>query len=176
MGASPRREICDAGGRRHETEHRSDPDDARRQPAAAGRAEGDGAGRADELGGVQRRPPRRSAGGGNNREEALRNIREAIAVWSEVWMETHKKLPAETPAVVAKELEKSLRVRADEGLPLTIETTEVDVELSRVSRNEDRLISRELIERADQNREGIYRRIGTVMDVVEMLRHDRDSH
>jgi predicted RNase H-like HicB family nuclease len=113
---------------------------------------------------------------GNDREEALRNIREAIALWSEVWLETHKKLPAETPAVVAKELEKSLRERADEGLPLTIETTEVDVELSKAGRNEARLISRQLIERADQNREAIYRHTGTVIDVVEMLRRDRDSH
>ena len=67
---------------------------------------------------------------GDDREEALRNIIEAIALWSEVWHETHEKLPLETPAVVAKELEKSLRERADEGLPLTIETAEVDVEFA----------------------------------------------
>ena len=67
---------------------------------------------------------------GNDREEALRNIGEAIALWSEVWMETNQKLPVDTPSVVAQELEKSLRERADAGLPLTIETTEVDVELA----------------------------------------------
>ena len=66
---------------------------------------------------------------GNDREEALRNIREAITLWSEVWLEINRDLPLETPAVVAEELEKCLRERADEGLPLTIETTEVDVEL-----------------------------------------------
>ena len=52
--------------------------------------------------------------------------------------------------------------------------TESALDHSRESEN--RLIPRELIARADRNREDIYHRTGIVFDVVEMLRLDRESH
>jgi len=36
--------------------------------------------------------------------------------------------PAETPALIAEEIEECLKDRAQDGLPLTIETREVEIE------------------------------------------------
>jgi len=65
---------------------------------------------------------------GDSLEEALDNVREAILLCLEV--RRHDRLPPirETPAVIAREIEACLRERAEEGLPLTIETREVEVE------------------------------------------------
>jgi predicted RNase H-like HicB family nuclease len=65
---------------------------------------------------------------GDDYDESLANIREAILLWSEVWLETHAELPKETPGVVAEAVAACIRERADEGLPLTIETREVEVD------------------------------------------------
>jgi hypothetical protein len=65
---------------------------------------------------------------GDSLGEALANVREAILLCLEV--RRHDRLPPirETPAVIAREIEACLRERAEEGLPLTIETREVEVE------------------------------------------------
>jgi predicted RNase H-like HicB family nuclease len=65
---------------------------------------------------------------GDSLPEALANIREAIALCLEVRRDQQTPAPAETPEVIAREIEAVLRDRAEEGLPLTIETREIDVE------------------------------------------------
>src|SRR5436309_6896414 len=64
---------------------------------------------------------------GDSLEEALENIREAISVCFEVRGEDKVALPLETPAVIAEEIEECLMDRAEEGLPLAIETREVEI-------------------------------------------------
>ncbi len=63
---------------------------------------------------------------GDNLETALANIREAILVCLEVRNEQAQPAPAETPEIVAEEIRACLKDRAAEGLPLTIETREVE--------------------------------------------------
>ena len=65
---------------------------------------------------------------GDSLDEALSNIREAILLCLEVRAEDGLPLPVETPEIIAKEVEECLEDRAEEGLPLTIETREVEVE------------------------------------------------
>ncbi len=65
---------------------------------------------------------------GNSLDEALSNIREAIVLCLEVRDEDKVPPPSETPEMIAQEIEECLKDRAEEGLPLTIETREVDVE------------------------------------------------
>ena len=65
---------------------------------------------------------------GDSLEEALDNIREAISLVLDVRAEDKMPLPEETPAVIAEEIEECLKDRAQEGLPLTIETREVEIE------------------------------------------------
>lgn len=65
---------------------------------------------------------------GDSLEEALANVREAILLCLEVRRQDRLPPIRETPAVIASEIEACLRERAEEGLPLTIETREVEVE------------------------------------------------
>jgi predicted RNase H-like HicB family nuclease len=65
---------------------------------------------------------------GNSLEEALVNIREAIVLCFEVRRESGLPPVAETPEIIAREIQECLEDRAAEGLPLTIETREVNVE------------------------------------------------
>lgn len=65
---------------------------------------------------------------GESIDEALANIRAAILACLEVRREDDEPQPIETPRLIAKEIEECLRDREQEGLPLTIETREVDVE------------------------------------------------
>lgn len=65
---------------------------------------------------------------GDSLDETLANIREAIVLCLEVRAEDSLPLPVETPEIIAKEVEECLEDRAEEGLPLTIETREVEVE------------------------------------------------
>ena len=74
---------------------------------------------------------------GENRNDALKNIEEAILLVLEVLEEdqtlavpTSKNknwLPHETLDVVAKEIREVLKFRHEDGRPLTIETVEVEV-------------------------------------------------
>jgi predicted RNase H-like HicB family nuclease len=60
---------------------------------------------------------------------ALSNIREAILACLEVRQEDRLIRVVETPDLIAREIQQCLEDRAAEGLPLTIETREVDVEV-----------------------------------------------
>lgn len=61
-------------------------------------------------------------------KEALANVREAILLCLEVREEEHVALPNETPEMIAREIQECLKDRSEEGLPLTIETREIEVE------------------------------------------------
>ena len=65
---------------------------------------------------------------GDSLEEAMENIREAMVGWLEVNRKRGFPEPVETPEVIAREIEECLQDRVEEGLPLTIETREVEVE------------------------------------------------
>ncbi len=65
---------------------------------------------------------------GDSLDDALANIREAILLCLEVRREQRTPEPVETPEVIAAEIEACLRDQAEEGMPLTIETREVEVE------------------------------------------------
>ena len=65
---------------------------------------------------------------GDSMKEALSNIREAILLCLEVREEDHVALPSETPEMIAREIQECLKDRSEEGLPLTIETREIEVE------------------------------------------------
>ncbi len=65
---------------------------------------------------------------GDSLEEALANIREAILLCLDVSKEEGQAAPVETPELVAEEIRACLKDRAEEGLPLTIETRIVEVE------------------------------------------------
>ena len=74
---------------------------------------------------------------GDDRDDALRNIEEAILLVLEVQEEDKalgvgasddKNLPlTETPEVVAQEIREVLKFRHEDGRPLTIETVQVEV-------------------------------------------------
>jgi len=64
---------------------------------------------------------------GDSREEALANIREAIEGILALREKHNMPLPKETPQLVAEEIRCCLEERRTEGLPLTIETEEVEV-------------------------------------------------
>jgi len=63
---------------------------------------------------------------GDSVDEALANIREAILLCLDVRREEGLAEPAETPEIVAEEIRACLKDRAGDGLPLTIETREVE--------------------------------------------------
>ena len=64
---------------------------------------------------------------GDSREGALANIREAIEGILALREKHNMPLPEETPQLVAEEIRCCLEERRTEGLPLTIETEEVEV-------------------------------------------------
>ena len=64
---------------------------------------------------------------GDSRDEALANIREAIEGILALRDKHRIPLPEETPELVAEEIRCCLEDRRAEGLPLTIETEEVEV-------------------------------------------------
>ena len=64
---------------------------------------------------------------GETREEALANIKEAIEGILEVISEEGHPIPEQKPEAIAEAIRLCLRDRAEDGLPLTIETQEVEV-------------------------------------------------
>ena len=64
---------------------------------------------------------------GDSLEEALDNIKEAILGVLKVRQERAERIPRETPEIVTKEIRQILADRAEDGLPLTIETREVEL-------------------------------------------------
>jgi len=64
---------------------------------------------------------------GETKEEALANIKEAILICLEVISEEGRPKPEHRPEVIAEAIVECLRDRAEDGLPLTIETQEVEV-------------------------------------------------
>ncbi len=64
---------------------------------------------------------------GDSRDEALANIKEAIEGILALREKHHIPLPEETPELVAEEIRCCLEERRAEGLPLTVETEEVEV-------------------------------------------------
>ena len=64
---------------------------------------------------------------GDSRDEALANIKEAIEGILALREKHHMPLPEETPELVSEEIRCCLEERRAEGLPLTIETEEVEV-------------------------------------------------
>ncbi len=65
---------------------------------------------------------------GESRDLALANIKEAILLCLEVRAEDGMPLPTESSELIAQQVKDCLNDRKAEGLPLTIETSEVDVE------------------------------------------------
>ena len=65
---------------------------------------------------------------GDSLEESLTNIREAIELCLDVRKDEGFDPPVETPDLVAEEVRACLKDRAEERLPLTIETHVVEVE------------------------------------------------
>ena len=65
---------------------------------------------------------------GDSLDEALANIREAILLCLDVRREDRLPPPNETPKIIAREIQECLEDRAEEGLPVTIETREVEIE------------------------------------------------
>jgi hypothetical protein len=62
---------------------------------------------------------------GDNREEALRNIQEAMEGWLEVATELGDAPLPETPELISAEVAFVLGWRAEEGWPLVVETATV---------------------------------------------------
>ena len=66
---------------------------------------------------------------GDELATALTNVREAILLCLEVLRADGSSPLVETPELIALEIRECLEDRATAGLPLTIETQEVDVEV-----------------------------------------------
>jgi predicted RNase H-like HicB family nuclease len=64
---------------------------------------------------------------GESLAEALANITEAALLCLGTREDEKFAAPVETPEVVAEEIEACLKDRAEEGLPLTIETREIEL-------------------------------------------------
>ena len=64
---------------------------------------------------------------GKTLEDTLANIEEAILLCLEIYREDGTELPTETPELIAKEIEERLQDRAEEGLPLIVETREIEL-------------------------------------------------
>ncbi|MBI2164986.1 MAG: type II toxin-antitoxin system HicB family antitoxin [Chloroflexi bacterium] len=64
---------------------------------------------------------------GDSLEEALDNIKEAILGVLKVRREESLPIRRETPKMVTEEIRQILADRAEDGLPLTIETREVEL-------------------------------------------------
>jgi predicted RNase H-like HicB family nuclease len=66
---------------------------------------------------------------GDSLSDALENVREAIKGILEVRRKHHMPLQEEeTPDLIAQEILQTLKARAEEGLPLLVETRVVEVE------------------------------------------------
>ena len=65
---------------------------------------------------------------GDSMDEALRNIQDAVQGILAGLKEDGRKVPQEKPDPVAAEVRVILKERAEDGLPLTIETREIEVE------------------------------------------------
>ncbi len=61
-------------------------------------------------------------------DDALVNVRDAILLCLDVCREDGHSPLTETPEMISQEIEACLQCRKEEGMPLTIETREVDVE------------------------------------------------
>src|SRR5947207_1730469 len=66
---------------------------------------------------------------GASRDDALSNIKEALELWLEVTLERGGDLLAETPAVIAAEIESILQDRDDLGWDTTVETAHIAIEV-----------------------------------------------
>ena len=64
---------------------------------------------------------------GDTLEEALANIQEAMLGVLRVRQEEGMLMPRETPEMLTEEIRQILADRAEDGLPLTIETREVEL-------------------------------------------------
>jgi predicted RNase H-like HicB family nuclease len=64
---------------------------------------------------------------GNTRDEAIANIEEAIAQVLKVRSQKKMPSPKETSEIVTEEIKLILDARAEDGLPLIIETVEVEL-------------------------------------------------
>jgi predicted RNase H-like HicB family nuclease len=64
---------------------------------------------------------------GNTLEEAMDNIKEAILGVLRARHDERLPVPGETPEMVTEEIRQILAERAEDGLPLTIETREVEL-------------------------------------------------
>jgi len=64
---------------------------------------------------------------GETVEESLSNIKEAMLLVVDVIRDKRKKIPEETAEIVAEELRQILKARAEDGLPLVIETREIEL-------------------------------------------------
>jgi predicted RNase H-like HicB family nuclease len=64
---------------------------------------------------------------GDNLEEALSNIQEAILGVLKVRQQEGMSPPEETPEIVTEEIRQILASRAEDGLPLTIETRVIEL-------------------------------------------------
>ena len=67
---------------------------------------------------------------GGTREEALLNIAEAMTGWLEVARDHGFGALPETAELVAAEVAFVLEFRAEEGWPLTLETTQVEIRVA----------------------------------------------
>lgn len=65
---------------------------------------------------------------GDSLTEALANIKEAAVGCLEVMRRDGVPVPAETPELIAREIQRCLEDRKEDGLPLTIETREIEIE------------------------------------------------
>lgn len=64
---------------------------------------------------------------GNTIDESLNNIKEAILLVIDLLKDEGKRVPKETPEIVTEEIRQILKARAEDGLPLVIETREVEL-------------------------------------------------
>lgn len=66
---------------------------------------------------------------GESRGEALDNIRAAMLLVLQVMREEGTKIPQDSSEVVAQEIQEILKAREEDGLPLTVEATQVELPL-----------------------------------------------
>ena len=64
---------------------------------------------------------------GLGREQAMKNIREAMDLWLEVTLEEGGTPLEETPELIAKQVQFVLGWKAEEGWPLIVETAQVSL-------------------------------------------------
>jgi antitoxin HicB len=64
---------------------------------------------------------------GKTVEQSLSNIREAMLLVVDVLRDNKKTVPGETAEIVTEEIRQILKARAEDGLPLVIETREIEL-------------------------------------------------